>query len=78
MGRGQKEIQPMSNEPYNILTLPGKCLDISELVNKKKKKGVLRIVGIAPYYTMKDLEENNFFKIVVKNSKGSIKGSFHS
>ena len=58
-----------------MLTLPGKCLDVSHLVNKKKKfrsrggrEGALN--------AMKKLEENKLGKLAVKTGKGSIKVCF--
>ena len=62
-----------SNESF-VLLLPGKQLDVSSLVNKKKKfrnRGGREGALLA----MKKLEENGLGKLVVKQSKGSIKVS---
>ena len=60
-----------STEAY-ILTLPGKCLDVSELVNKKKKfrnrggrEGAL--------YAMQELAKDGMGELKEKKSKGSVK-----
>ena len=60
-----------SNEPF-VLMLPGKSLDVSLLVNKKRKfrhrggrEGALN--------AMKHLQDDGLGKLVVKKSKGSIK-----
>jgi hypothetical protein len=61
----------ISNEAF-VLTLPGKSLDVSLLVNKKKKfrsrggrEGALQ--------TMQQLEEEGLGRLVPKKAKGSIK-----
>ena len=60
-----------SNEAF-VLTLPGKVLDVSILVNKRKKfrsrggkDGALK--------AMKGLEEAGMGNLVLKKSKGSVK-----
>ncbi len=55
-----------------MLTIPGKSLDVSFLVNKKKK---FRTRGgrDGALDAMRRLEENGMGKLVVKKSKGSIK-----
>ena len=59
-----------SNESL-VLTLTGKCLDVSGLVNKKKfrfrggKEGALK--------AMKQLEESELGKVIINKSKGSVK-----
>ena len=60
-----------SNESF-VLTLTGKCLDVSGLVNKKKKfrfrggkEGALK--------AMKQLEESELGKVIINKSKGSVK-----
>lgn len=60
-----------TNEAF-VLTLPGRCLDVSSLINKKKKfrnrggkDGALN--------AMRKLEECGMGRLVVKKSKGSIK-----
>ena len=62
-----------SNEAF-VLTLPGQYLDVSTLVNKKKK---FRCRGgkDGALNAMKNLEESGLGKLVVKKSKGSIKVS---
>ena len=63
----------LSNEAF-VLQLPGKTLDVSLLVNAKKKfrnrggkEGAMK--------AMKQLEENGLGRLVVKKSKGSLKVS---
>ena len=59
-----------TNEAF-VLTLPGRCLDVSSLVNKKKfrhrggKDGALN--------AMRKLEECGMGRLVMKTSKGSMK-----
>ena len=62
-----------SNESF-VLLLPGRQLDVSSLVNKKKK---FRNRGgrDGALSAMRKLEENGLGKLVVKQSKGSIKVS---
>lgn len=63
----------LSTEAFT-LTLPGKCLDVSYLCNKKKKyrtrgntEGALE--------AMKKLEEKGLGKLILKSCKGSVKVS---
>ena len=62
-----------SNESF-VLLLPGRQLDVSSLVNKRKK---FRNRGgrDGALLAMKKLEENGLGKLVVKQSKGSVKVS---
>ena len=64
-----------SNEAF-VLSLPGKQLDVSSLVNKKKK---FRSRGgrDGALSAMKSLEDNGLGKLVVKQCKGSIKVGVH-
>lgn len=63
----------LSNEAFT-LTLPGKCLDVSTLCNKKKKYRTRGGVDDA-LEAMKKLENEGLGKLIVKNSKGSVKVS---
>ena len=60
-----------SNEAF-VLTLLGKSLDVSQLVNKKKK---FRSRGgrDGAMQAMQELERDDSGKLVLKKSKGSIK-----
>ena len=73
-GDGQKGVQSqkesLSNETY-VLTLSGKCLDVSHLVNKKKFRS--RGGRDGALNAMKHLEEDKLGKLAVKTEKGSIK-----
>ena len=55
-----------------MLTLPGHCLDVSLLINKRKKYRT-RGGREGALDAMKNLEEKELGKLVVKKSKGSIK-----
>ena len=61
----------VSNEAF-VLTLSGKCLDVSTLVNKKKK---FRFRGgkDGALKTMKELEESGLGTLLINKSKGSVK-----
>ena len=60
-----------SNEAY-VLLLPGKQLDVSQLVNKKKKFRT-RIGRDGALSAMSNLETNGIGSLVLKASKGSVK-----
>ena len=62
-----------SNESY-VLSLPGRILDVSALVNKKKK---FRSRGgrDGALEAMRKLEEDGLGNLHVKKSKGSVKVS---
>jgi hypothetical protein len=66
-----KDSTKSSNEAF-VLTLPGKCLDVSTLVNKKKK---FRSRGgrEGAMQAMRQLEEDGLGKLVPKKTKGSVK-----
>ena len=57
------------NEAF-VFTLPGKCLDVSHVVNKKKFHSRGGREGC--FNAMKKLEENKLGKLAVKYEKGSI------
>ena len=61
----------VSNEAY-VLTLSGKYLDVSALVNKKKK---FRFRGgkDGALKAMKQLEESGLGTLIINKSKGSVK-----
>ena len=66
-------LQP-SNEAF-VLSLPGKILDVSLLVNRKKKfRGRGGRDGALD--AMQRLEEDGMGKLVLKKSKGSVKVYF--
>lgn len=64
-----------SNEAF-VLALPGKTLNVSLLVNRKKK---FRSRGgrDGALAAMRHLEEDGLGKLVLKKSKGSIKVCYH-
>ena len=64
----------MSNEAF-VLTLPGDILDVSFLLNKKKK---FRTKGgkDGAISAMRNLEKDGLGKLVLKNTKGSVKVNF--
>lgn len=65
-----------SNEGF-VLTLPGAILDVSTLVNKKKKfrnRGGREAALVA----MRNLEEEGLGKLTVKKAKGSMKVQLHN
>ena len=68
---GLKGGQQHSNEAF-LLTLPGKVLDISWLVNKKKK---FRSRGgrEAAMDAAKQLEKDGMGKLIPKKNKGTVK-----
>ena len=69
-------ITQQSNEAF-VLTLPGKKLDVSWLVNRKKK---FRSRGgrDGALDAMRQLELDGMGKLVLKKSKGSIKVYFQT
>ena len=67
----EKPLPQESNGAF-VLTLPGKILDVSLFVNRKKK---VRSRGgrDGALAAMRQLEEDGLGKLVLKKSKGSIK-----
>ena len=63
----------ISNESF-VLTLPGKCLDVSIICNKRKK--FWKRGGIdGALEAMKRLEKAGLGDLTLKSSKGSVKVS---